>query len=1063
MTDQQTRMYELLDTLRERTIKLDCLYQIEELLRNYDRDIEPVMKEAVEIIPKGLHCHDSCKVRITIDGIPYPSSLTTHPYTCALSADINVQDKTIGKLEVYYTLKMPEEEKEAFQKGEIRLINRIAERLGDFVRHSKLGSVIRQPTDSETQHPEERTNDWRIIVDMSRRMDRDLYIRISRKMLNLLCWNGIPEANDILKQISTDTVEDMEEISEGSNRPRQRRDDLDALDLKQEVFEIAARNLSDDEILNCIEKWMQEDRASFLIKTLINLDSSLGDIADAIRRFVHLAPEGIEFTEATMKGMSVALVRQFITDQLDYIKIAKNLVKIEDFYDIIKRLIFQVGSHGQVGGKSAGLFLAWLVLRKHALEDDDLKGIRVPKTWCITSDGLHNFMHFNNLEEVTEQKYKDIGLVRQEYSHIIQLFKNSQFTPEIIQGLSMALDDFGERPIIVRSSSLLEDRFGAAFSGKYKSLFLANQGTKTERLQALMDAIAEVYSSTFGPDPIEYREERGLIDFREEMGIILQEVVGTKIGKYFLPSFAGVAFSNNEFRWSPRIKRDDGLIRMVPGLGTRAVDRLSDDFPVLIAPGQPGLRVNVSRDEVIRYTPNKMDVLNLENNSFETVDVREFMRQHGDEIPGVMKMISVVRDDRIQQPSFMDLDFEKDDVVITFEGLIASSPFVHQMHKILKTLQETIGVPVDIEFAHDGEHFYLLQCRPQGTSPEHAPAPIPKDVPEEDIIFSANRHVSNGYVPDITHIVYVDPMKYAEVDDLDTLMEVGQAVNRLNKLLPKRQFILMGPGRWGSRGDIKLGVNVTYSDINNTAMLIEIARKKGNYVPDLSFGTHFFQDLVEAAIRYLPLYPDDENIFFNERFLSNTRNILPDILPEFEFLGDIIRVIDVPRVMTGKVLKVLMNADLDEAVGIIAPPSSTVPMAGKEQTYTQIQGSDDHWRWRSRMAEHISSQLDPARFGVKASYLFGSVKNATAGPSSDINLLIHFSGTDEQKKSLMQWFEGWSLCLDEMNFLRTGYRSKGLLDVHLISDKDIERRSSFAQKIDAVTDAAKELVLMGAD
>ena len=124
-------------------------------------------------------------------------------------------------------------------------------------------------------------------------------------------------------------------------------------------------------------------------------------------------------------------------------------------------------------------------------------------------------------------------------------------------------------PLIVRSSSLLEDRTGAVFSGKYKSLFLANQGTKRERLTSLLEAVAEVYASIFNPDAIEYRAERDLLDVHEEMGIMIQEVVGKKVGKYFLPAFSGVAFSNNDFRWSPRIKREDGLVRMVPGLGTR--------------------------------------------------------------------------------------------------------------------------------------------------------------------------------------------------------------------------------------------------------------------------------------------------------------------------------------------------------------------------------------------------------------------------------------------------------------------------------------------------------------
>jgi hypothetical protein len=149
------------------------------------------------------------------------------------------------------------------------------------------------------------------------------------------------------------------------------------------------------------------------------------------------------------------------------------------------------------------------------------------------------------------------------------------------------------------------------------------------------------------------------------------------------------------------------------------------------------------------------------------------------------------------------------------------------------------------------------------------------------------------------------------------LLAVGKAIGKLNSVLPKRQFILMGPGRWGSRGDIKLGVSITYSDINNTSMLIEIARKKKDYVPDLSFGTHFFQDLVEGNIRYLPLYPDDEGIIFNEDFLTKSNNILPDVLPEVQELSDVIKIINVAASSDGEVLNVLMNADMEMAVGIL--------------------------------------------------------------------------------------------------------------------------------------------------
>jgi len=665
-------------------------------------------------------------------------------------------------------------------------------------------------------------------------------------------------------------------------------------------------------------------------------------------------------------------------------------------------------------------------------------------------------MRHNNFDEVVEQKYKPINQVRFEYPHIVQTFKNAHFPPDVVNGLSAALDELGDQPLIIRSSSLLEDRIGAVFSGKYKSLFVANQGSKQQKLSALLDAVAEVYASTFGPDPIEYRAERNLIDFGEEMGIMIEQVVGTRVGKYFLPSYAGVAFSKNEFRWSPRIKREDGLIRLVPGLGTRAVDRLSDDYPVLIAPGQPGLRVNASPDETARYSPKEIDVINLSNNTFETINIRDFLSEVGEELPGVENMVSIFRDDFLRIPSGLNIDYDIGNLIVTFEGLKQRTSFVNRVKAILDTLEETLGTPVDIEFASDGSYLYLLQCRSQSYSEMTAPAPIPKDIPENRIVFSANKYISNGRTPDVTHIVYVDHAKYQELPDRAAMADVGRAVGRLNKLLPKHQFILMGPGRWGSRGDIKLGVNVSYSDINNTEALIEIARKKGNYVPDLSFGTHFFQDLVEEDIRYLPLYPDEEDIIFNERFLLGSTNVLTDIIPEYAQLADVIRVIDIPGCSNGDVLHILLNADLDEGMGFLAPPSHDVPKiipsSGVRPTV-----SEQFWRWRLLMAERIAASLDPKRFGVEGFYVFGSTKNALAGPASDIDLLIHFTGSPRQLELLQDWLEGWSLCLDESNYLQTGYRTDGLLDIHIVTDEDITKKSSWAAKIDAATDAARPL------
>ena len=365
--------------------------------------------------------------------------------------------------------------------------------------------------------------------------------------------------------------------------------------------------------------------------------------------------------------------------------------------------------------------------------------------------------------------------------------------------------------------------------------------------------------------------------------------------------------------------------------------------------------------------------------------------------------------------------------------------------------------PVDIEFACDGEDFYLLQCRPQSYSEESKPAQIPSDIEPERLIFNARRYISNGYVPEITHIVYVDPGAYQRINNLDELKAIGRAIGALNKVLPKRRFILMGPGRWGSRGDIKLGVNVSYSDINNTAVLIEIARKSGNYQPDLSFGTHFFQDLVEASIRYLPLYPDEDHIVFNEEFLTGSENMLPELLPEYASLAHTVHVIDVRKQTGGLILKVLMNAELPEAVGMLEKPGEFFETSRREIVYHSA-SSNDHWRWRIRMAEQIAASLDAKRFGVTALYLLGSTKNASARPDSDIDLLVHFSGTDEQRQELLAWLEGWSLCLDEINFSRTGVKKNGLLDIHFISDGDMKANAGLAARINAPTDAARPLL-----
>ncbi|MDY0092346.1 MAG: PEP/pyruvate-binding domain-containing protein [Candidatus Vecturithrix sp.] len=1055
---QDFSIEQLRKEVHEREKKLTCLYNIEQLL-NTVTNTNDALQHVLAILPSGWQYPEFCQVRIFYQQQEFCSSHFS-PSDWSLRAVIRVDAMAQGEIEITYSKDMPFPFEGQFLKEEQQLLNIIADRLGTFLSHQQSRTLLRELEETKKISPWKHAGEWARIVDLLRKTDHELFLFVSRKMIYYLCWSGVKEAQDLLENFGTNQKLVHSEHARDDNRPLPKIS-FDMLNIASKIFEIAASYLSDEEIMLSIQRWMKENRTNFLRRCLESRDTSLSDIFDALRQFHYLMLDEQDLPFAILELVNAELVSRILSEQLEFVQIAKSYVTIKDMYDLLKHTIYPMQSHGKIGGKSAGLFLAFRILNAKSQDYPELKDVKIPKTWYITSDTVHNFIYFNNLEEIFGQKYKQIGQVRLEYPHIIQVFKNAVFPPEVLNGLSMALDDFGERPLVVRSSSLLEDRGGAVFSGKYKSLFVANQGTKAERMEALTDALAEVFASLFGPDPIEYRAEHGLLDFHEEMGALIQEVIGVRVGKYFFPAYAGVSFSTNEFRWSPRIQHNDGLIRLVPGLGTRAVDRVADDYPVLIAPGQPNLRVNVTLEEYIRYSPRYLDVINLETNSFETIKFDDLLREYSDKIPFISQLVSVVQGDLLVRPGFMT-DLAQEISLVTFEGLRKNTQVIEQIYRMNKVLEDTLHSPVDLEFVSDGNDLYLVQCRPQTSFLESEAPQIPKNIPEERLLFSANEYVSNGNISNITYLVYIDPEAYNNLESHDQLLDVGRAVGKLNKRLPKRQFILMGPGRWGSRGDIKLGVRVTYSDINNTAALIEVARKHDNYVPELSFGTHFFQDLVESSIRYLPLYPDNDGVIFNEVFFTDSLNLLPHLLPEYASLSDVIKVIDIQETTGGLTLCLLMNAEQDKALAYLTggqqdmQDSSALPPDGT----SDLHFAAEQWRWRLRMAVRLGKATDPERFGIVGLYLIGSTQNRTADASSDLDLLIHFKGNQEQREALNIWLEAWSTCLDETNYLRTGYKTGGLLHPHFVTDDDIAQGRGVAVKIGTASDPARKLPLM---
>ena len=183
------------------------------------------------------------------------------------------------------------------------------------------------------------------------------------------------------------------------------------------------------------------------------------------------------------------------------------------------------------------------------------------------------------------------------------------------------------------------------------------------------------------------------------------------------------------------------------------------------------------------------------------------------------------------------------------------------------------------------------------------------------------------------------------------------------------------------------------------------------------------------------------------------------LVPDLTHLQSVIKVIDISAT-DGNVLNIYMNADREMAVAIIEEKDENHISSDQQLKKPVFQiDKDIHWRWRLRMAEKLASRLDTERYGVVGLYIFGSTKNATAGPGSDIDLLVHFRGSEKQRDELISWLDGWSISLSQINFDRTGFNTDGLLDIHIITDEDISNRTSYAIKIGAVTDAARPLKL----
>ena len=622
--------------------------------------------------------------------------------------------------------------------------------------------------------------------------------------------------------------------------------------------------------------------------------------------------------EPHLREIKVVLIRTLISDQLAYVNIAKDWFTIRDLREIYQH---RIGS-GKIGGKTAGMLLARRILENIASPELDAH-LSIPESYYLGADVTYSFMAVNNLMHWNDQKYKSEERIRSEYPQIVQDFITGKFPPETLSELRSLLAKIGPQPLIVRSSSLLEDNFGTSFAGKYESIFCPNQGGLEKNLYQLTHAIQRIYASILNPDVLLYRRSKGLQDYDERMAVLIQLVQGEKTGRYFMPFAAGVAFSRNQFRWNPQIRREDGFVRLVLGLGTRAVERVGNDYPRLVALSHPLLHPQDSPTQISQYSQQYADVIDLEDNLLRSIPIKEVLNPR---FPS-LRLIAQIFNEGFMLPIRTNvLEDQTSQLVITFDELLRRTPLATLFRELLHKLEQTYHSPVDTEFTiqiinpaslQPQVDICLLQCRPQSQFKENR-VKLPTSLNPMDVIFSTSRLVPDGHVGGITHVIYIAPEGYFSLGSQPERAHIGHLVSKLNARLDGKTFIAIGPGRWGTI-DPDLGVPINYGDIYNTRSLVEVSGHGISAAPEPSFGTHFFQDLVEANIYPLAIYLDDSDVQFNRPFFYDTPNQLVKYLPEASTCSETIRLIEVASFRPGYHLELVMEDEKGQAVAYLVP------------------------------------------------------------------------------------------------------------------------------------------------
>ncbi len=584
------------------------------------------------------------------------------------------------------------------------------------------------------------------------------------------------------------------------------------------------------------------------------------------------------------------LTRMALTRENKMSAMVREYMSLPEVLEVIKRMV----GTGLIGGKSLGMLLARAILLRR--NEGWRQVLEMHDSFFIGSDVFYTFLVLNHCwwprrrrgHESMDEYLRRAGEVREK-------IMAGTFPNDIQEQFEEMLNYFGQSPIIVRSSSLQEDSYGNAFSGKYESVFCANQGSPKERMRDFIQAVRTVYASTMSREALLYRRERGLLEREEQMALLVQRVSGGAEGRFFCPSMAGTGFSFNPYAWGPGVKREAGLLRLVLGLGTRAVDRVEDDYTRLVALNAPWLRPPAEQEDPGTYRQRRADVIDLQKNSFSSAPVEEVTKELSEPLLGKLTSVDSETVRRAREHNMRmaspprKLDFDKP----------LQAGLADYFREILQTLQDAYSHPVDIEFTvnfADEEEtplINLVQCRPFQVKTDTAPDRIqsPEKISAERLVLqSAGPIIGQGLAAAVDQVIYIVPSSYSRLS-VQERYALARLIGRLtnHEQLQGQLIMLIGPGRWGTSSP-SLGVPTAFSEIKNARVLCEIAAMHEGLIPDISLGTHFFNDLVEMEMLYLAVFPDRDENFINEERLLSLPNRLTRLLPEEEAWSETLHV-----------------------------------------------------------------------------------------------------------------------------------------------------------------------------